>query len=205
MDQHGNTTTTSNPKRKPESQNRYTQDKPENQRNPTQCPCQINSAIQHPEQRVRWLRNLATAIKQIKNHREFREISPSDSIKTISTKLHFIFDQIKKLTRDADILSQSIWMDIWDVIAKFMAKGPGRTEKERTDAKRDLFFILDESTKAEPLDLQGWLSTEPEQQIMQLIKQVHPWDNKNQENPTSAPIDNTDWVVPKIEHGDSSR
>ena len=203
MDQHGNTTTTSNPKRRPESQNRYTQDKPENQRNPTQCPCQINSATQHPEQRVRWLRNLATAIKQIKNHREFREISPSDSIKTISKKLHFIFDQIRKLTRDADILSQSIWMDIWEVIAKFMAKGPGRTEKERTDAKRDLFMILNETTKAEPLDLQGWLSTEPEQQIMQLIKQVHPWDNKNQENPTSATLDNTDWVVPKIEHGDS--
>merc|ERR1712020_548651 len=94
-------------------------------------------------------------------------------------------------------------MDIWEVIAKFMAKGPGRTEKERTDAKRELFMILNETTKAEPLDLQGWLSTEPEQQIMQLIKQVHPWDNKNQENPTSAPLDNTDWVVPKIEHGDS--
>merc|ERR1712020_246859 len=94
-------------------------------------------------------------------------------------------------------------MDIWEVIAKFMAKGPGRTEKERTDAKRDLFFILNETTKAEPLDLQGWLSTEPEQQIMQLIKQVHPWDNKNQENPTSATPDNTNWVVPKIEHWDS--
>ena len=159
MDPYSNTTTASDPYRKPEPQNRYNPGKQEPQWKSAQCHCQINPAIEHPEERVVWLQNLATAIRQIKKHRDFREISPTDSIKIISKKLHFIFNEIRRLTQDADILTASLWMDIWEVIAKFMAEGPAKTEEERADAKRELFNILRDTTEKEPFDLTGWLST----------------------------------------------
>ena len=134
MDPSNNATKATTPYNTPETHNRYNSDQQEPERKSTQCNCQLHP-FEQPEERSQWLQNLSTAIKQITLHKNFKVVFRRDSISTISKKLHFIFNEIRNLTQEADILTASVWMDIWAVIAKFISNGMMGYTEDRGDAK----------------------------------------------------------------------
>ena len=168
-----------------QSHDQQERDHPQQQRQPGNSPTR--------------LRGISRSIRAILNEGLFKPARKNDSVQDITDKLQFIISEIRERTEGHSISTAEVWSDIWAVIGRFITSEL-EDSRIRTDTIREIFPLLTTTIHIEPLDLQGWLSSDWAPQIAQKIWTVH---NKPHSGPPPAAQPQHDTEAIKVRQGDS--